>query len=167
MQQLFYSETLKKKIPLDEVAVAIYNYIKGDESRTYNIFAGADSQRSKGRTCYITVISVHREGNGGINFINKEVIKEKIQMRQRIWNEATSAVNTFNELLELLNLQHIDALDTVVECNEVHADIGRNGQSRELIDEITGFISAYGFKAIIKPDAFVAQCIADKFSKKF
>jgi transposase len=30
--KLFYSETQHKKIPLDDVAVSIYNYIREDES---------------------------------------------------------------------------------------------------------------------------------------
>jgi predicted RNase H-related nuclease YkuK (DUF458 family) len=165
--KLFYSETLNKKISLDEVAKEVYNYIREDESKTYNVFAGTDSQRNKGKTCYVAIISVTRNGHGGINFINKEVVKEKVTMRQRIWNEATTSVNIFADLIGKFKELGLDTVDTIVEYDQVHADIGANGQSRELIDEITGFITAYGFKAIIKPDAFVAQCIANKFTKKF
>lgn len=164
---LFYNETLKRKLSLDEVAKDIYNYVCEDTSHTYNIFTGADSQREKGKTCYVTVISITREGCGGKNYIWKEVVKEKIQMRQRIWNEATRAVTSFTQLNKLLEDLGIDYTDVLVESDQVHADVGFNGQSRELINEITGYIEAYGFKAVIKPDAFVAQCIANKFTKKF
>ena len=163
---LFYNETLKKKITLDEVAKDIYNYICEDENCTYNIFAGADSQRNKGKTCYVTIISVLREGCGGKNYILKEVVKEKVTMRQRIWNEATSAVSTLTALLESLKQYGFE--DVVeIECDQVHADVGYNGKSKELVSEITGYIEAYGFKAVIKPDAFVAQCVANKFTKRF
>lgn len=164
---LFYSETQNKKISLDEVAVSVYNYICEDESATYHIFAGADSQRDKGRTCYVTVISITRDGNGGINFVNKNVLKERITMKQRIWKEATDALFTFQQLIEKLDEKGINGLNAPIEHDQIHIDIGENGKSRELINEITGMIEAYGFKAVIKPDAFVAQCIANKFSKKF
>lgn len=163
----FYNETLKRKISLDEVAVNVYNYIREDETKTYSIFTGADSQREKGKTCYVTIISVIREGCGGINFMLKTVTKEKVTMRQRIWNEAVSSVTTFNELLVMLKELGIDALDATVDYSQIHADVGLNGKSKELVNEITGYIEAFGFEAVIKPDAFVAQCIANKFTKKF
>lgn len=164
---LFYNETLKRKLTLDEVAADIYAYIKEDDKHDYNIFTGADSQREKGKTCYVTIITVLREGCGGRNYILKEVVKEKITMRQRIWNEATSAVSCFSALIEELKKLGLDDTGIVVEYDQVHADVGYNGKSKELIGEITGFIEAYGFKAVIKPNAFVAQCIANKFTKKF
>lgn len=165
--ELFYNETLNRKISLDEVAEDVYNYICEDCNATYNVFAGADSQREKGKTCYVTVISITKEGCGGRNYILKTVRKERVTMRERIWNEAVSSVSTFTDLISLLNDKGIDLLDTVVECDQIHADVGYNGKSKELVNEITGYIEAYGFKAVIKPDAFVAQCIANKFTKKF
>ena len=162
----FYNETLKRKISLDEVAVNVYNYIREDETKVYSIFTGADSQREKGKTCYVTIVSVVREGCGGINFIFKTVTKERVTMRERIWNEAVSSVTTFNALIILLNKLGLESLDCV-SYNQIHADVGLNGKSKELVNEITGYIEAFGFEAVIKPDAFVAQCIANKFTKKF
>ena len=163
----FYNETLKRNISLDEVAVDVLNYICEDSTKIYNVFVGADSQREKGKTCYVTIVSITREGCGGKFYIHKTVVKERVTMRDRIWTEAFNSVKTLQDLLVELEKLGVNSLDTLIECDQVHADVGLNGKSKELVNEITGYIEAYGFKAVIKPDAFVAQCIANKFTKKF
>jgi predicted RNase H-related nuclease YkuK (DUF458 family) len=41
-------------------------------------------------------------------------------------------------------------------------DVGRNGRTRELIDEVVGMIMASGFPVKTKPDSYAASCVADK-----
>ena len=46
----------------------------------------------------------------------------------------------------------------------IHADIGRNGATRDMIKELVGLIKSNGFEAKIKPEAYVASIVADRFS---
>jgi predicted RNase H-related nuclease YkuK (DUF458 family) len=46
----------------------------------------------------------------------------------------------------------------------IHADIGEQGQTRDMIKEIVGLIKGNGFEPKIKPESFVASTIADRYS---
>ena len=46
----------------------------------------------------------------------------------------------------------------------IHADIGENGDTREMIREVTGLIKGNGFEPKIKPESYVASTVADRYS---
>jgi predicted RNase H-related nuclease YkuK (DUF458 family) len=46
----------------------------------------------------------------------------------------------------------------------IHADVGENGQTKDMIKEVTGLIKGNGFEPKIKPEAFVASIVADRYS---
>ena len=45
----------------------------------------------------------------------------------------------------------------------IHADVGHNGDTREMIKEVVGLIRGNGFEPKIKPESFVASGVADKY----
>ena len=46
----------------------------------------------------------------------------------------------------------------------IHADVGENGKTRDMIKEVTGLIKGNGFEPKIKPESFAASSVADRFS---
>jgi predicted RNase H-related nuclease YkuK (DUF458 family) len=48
---------------------------------------------------------------------------------------------------------------------EVHVDIGQNGDTKELIREVVGWVMGSGFKVKIKPNACGATKVADRYTK--
>ncbi len=46
----------------------------------------------------------------------------------------------------------------------IHADVGENGATRDMIKEVTGLIRGNGFEPKIKPESFVASTVADRYS---
>jgi len=46
----------------------------------------------------------------------------------------------------------------------IHADVGENGKTKDMIKEVTGLIKGNGFEPKIKPESFVASTVADRFS---
>jgi predicted RNase H-related nuclease YkuK (DUF458 family) len=48
---------------------------------------------------------------------------------------------------------------------EIHLDIGPDGETRDLIREIVGMVMGSGFNAKIKPDAYAASSVADRYTK--
>ena len=45
---------------------------------------------------------------------------------------------------------------------EIHVDIGENGRTKEMIDEVVGMIIGNGMRVRIKPHAYAATSVADK-----
>lgn len=48
---------------------------------------------------------------------------------------------------------------------EIHLDIGRNGETRDLIKEVVGMVVGNGYEAKIKPSAYAASHVADRYTK--
>ena len=46
----------------------------------------------------------------------------------------------------------------------IHADIGENGKTKDMIRELTGLIRGNGFEPKIKPEAYIASTLADRYS---
>jgi hypothetical protein len=46
----------------------------------------------------------------------------------------------------------------------IHADVGENGATKDMIKEVVGLIRGNGFEPQIKPESFVASTVADRFS---
>ena len=47
---------------------------------------------------------------------------------------------------------------------EIHVDIGENGRTKEMIDEVVGMIIGSGLAVRIKPQAYAASSVADKYT---
>ena len=46
----------------------------------------------------------------------------------------------------------------------IHADVGENGATKDMIKEVTGLIRGNGFEPKIKPYSFAASTVADRYS---
>ena len=83
---------------------------------------------------------------------------EKIfSMRQRIWQEALISLQLAEKLVE--DFAQMGLVDLNL---EIHVDIGPNGPTRQMINEIVGMIRANGFKVAVKPASWGASHVADR-----
>ena len=124
----------------------------------YTIEVGTDSQTSD-VTKYVTAIVVHKRGRGGIFFYFTLACKRMPHLRDRIYMETSLSIGCAVELLE-----------SFLDCGmmydiSIHCDVGPNGRTRELIREITGYVTASGFDCKVKPEGTTACMVADRFSK--
>ncbi|MGI6575851.1 MAG: ribonuclease H-like YkuK family protein [bacterium] len=84
-------------------------------------------------------------------------------MRQRIFYEASLSLDTASRLTALLaESGHADLADLDV---EVHLDVGKEGETKEMIREIVGMVTGSGFNARIKPESYGASTVADRYTK--
>ena len=139
-----------------DIAERIATFLDGCDD--YTIEVGTDSQTSN-ITKYVTAIVIHRRGKGGIFFYFPLVCKKMPYLRDRIYMETGLSINCAVELLESL-LEDDLVYDIIIHC-----DVGPNGKTRELIREITGYVTASGFECKIKPEGTAACTVADRFSK--
>lgn len=147
--------------PLDffEMFRDITGYIEEMPEARYKLIIGTDSQLGE-ETCFVTAVVVHREGKGGRYYYAREHERINRSLRQRIFYETSRSLEVASRLAaSLAENGHAD-LDV-----EIHCDIGKNGETKELIREVVGMVVGSGFDARIKPDSYGASTVADKYTK--
>ena len=117
---------------------------------------GTDSQVRGEEIHFATVIVFLRERKGGFMFINHDLSKKEISIRERMITEVNKSVEVAYALCSLLDKYDIPL--------EVHADINTDPyfQSNVALREAMGYILGMGFKFKAKPDAFASSSCADK-----
>ena len=158
-----------KKINGTQVIAIVSKYIMSEPDASYELTIGTDSQSFADCTKIVEVIALHRTGRGGIYFYNIERIPKVQSLRQKIYEETTRSLNIADGLLvdvEVILEENGINIDEDIDIKfQIHCDIGNNGKTNELIKEITGWVTSYGYECLIKPDSWTANSIADKYSK--
>lgn len=155
---MFYSPT-KGKLSLDEVFSDIIAFVESDPDANYNVIIGTDSH-ARDESCFVTAIVVHQIGKGAKYYYSKIRQRKITSLRQKIFFETALSLDCAGKVAKKLSQNGHADLNL-----EIHLDIGKNGQTKELIKEIVGMVTGSGFDAKIKPDACGASKVADKHTK--
>jgi len=159
---MFISPT-KGKLAQPELIDSVADFIEEKPDLPYRLIIGSDSHiRGKnGQTLLklVTAIIVHRVGLGGRYFWQAQHLKETKTLRDKIYAETMESLNIAQGFLPKLNKRlnghgHYQL--------EIHIDVGRAGETREMIKEVVGIVTGNGFTAITKPDSYGASKVADK-----
>lgn len=140
-------------------------FISADTKASYEVIIGTDSEAKNGLADFVSAIIVHKKGRGGIYFWGRQKIDKLYSMRQRIWQEAVISLVLAQNLVA--DFAPMGMFDTSSEFGtglnlEIHVDIGPNGETRQMINEIVGMIRANGFKVATKPSSWGASNVADR-----
>lgn len=145
-------------LTLGEVRTRVLAFMAEEPEYKYRVVVGTDSQPQNGAGAdYVTAIVVHRVGTGGIYFWTRTIRKKTYVLRQRIYEEAILSLEMAETVVALLHKDGVSKYDV-----EIHVDIGKFGQTREMINEIVGMIRGNGYAVRIKPDSFGASSVADR-----
>lgn len=161
----FFSPS-RGNLSLEEVIREIVNYMADKPEKFYDIIVGCDSPSSE-EPNFPVVVVILRKGEGGRFFLKKVSYKNKKfhNWRQRILEEVLLSIELALMLKEKLSqsLKNItEPLD--YQFRYIHADIGENGITREMIKEVVGLIRGNGFEPKIKPESFAASVVADRYT---
>jgi len=158
MERLFNS-SLGLKLSTEQIVRELISFMKADERRRYKIIIGSDSEKNGGNTAdFVTAIVIHRVGRGGRYFWRRLVIDKKFHtMRDRILEEVLMSLEVAKELLTTAKNFEMPKFDF-----EIHVDVGENGASRTMIQELVAMIRANNFEAKTKPDSYAASKVADR-----
>lgn len=158
---VFYNPT-QGNLTLDQVMDELVKYIKKNPEKTYEVIVGCDSS-SEEMPHFPLVVAILKKGEGGRFFLKKVSYGNRIfhVWRERILEEVLLSCQFAVHLKEELAIK-LAGLN--YEFRYIHADIGANGQTRDMIKELTGLIVGNGFEPKIKPESFVASSVADKYS---
>jgi len=154
----FISPT-KGRMDFKEMMSDITGYIRGLPTSSYKIIIGSDSQ-VKSDTCFITAVIVHRLGKGARYYYRKKTQRKIKSLRQKIFYETALSLEVGGLVHKYFADEGFDDLNV-----EIHIDVGRHGETKDLIREVVGMVTGSGFRAKIKPEAYGASSVADKHTK--
>ena len=166
----FYNPT-RGDLNFDETIEEIFNYMSKDSKEGYEVVVGCDSPSDKKPDFPIAIV-VLKKGRGGRFFLTKlryksfNKKKERIfSFQERILEEVYSSCKTALTLRDALEDKEIES-DKLVdyEFEYIHADVGQNGRTKDMIKEVVGLIKSNGFQPKIKPESFAASVVADRFT---
>ncbi len=148
------------EVELPQIRQHILAFLSKEPEKKYQIVVGTDSQpHNSAGVDFVTAIVVHRIGSGGIYFWKRVVNKKHYVLRQRMYEEATMSLAMAEMVLTLLHKDGITKYDV-----EIHVDIGKFGDTREMINEIVGMIRGSGYNVKIKPESYAASKVADRYT---
>lgn len=165
-QGKFYNPT-KGQMDLQGVLQELILYLKEKPERDYEIIVGCDSSAVEEPT-FPVVIVVLRKKEGGRFFLTKvryPAPRKFYNIHDRILEEVLLSCQLALWLRENFALKaEKEDLKVSYELQYIHADVGENGVTRDMIKEVTGLIRGNGFTPMIKPRSFAASSVADRFS---
>ena len=162
----FYNPT-KGNLKVEETIKELFSYIFEKPEKFYDIIVGCDS--SSGHDPHFPVaVVILRVGEGGRFFLKKIAYKGRkfYNWKTRILEEVFLSCQLALYLRENFEkkIKNSKNENFNYQFRYIHADIGENGATRDMIKEVTGLIKGNGFEPKIKPEAYVASTVADRYA---
>lgn len=163
LQGYFYNLT-KGNLKIDEVIKELFSYISEKPEKFYDIIVGCDSSSGE-EPHFPVVIVVLRIGEGGRFFLKKVSYKDRkfYNWKTRILEEVFLSCQLALYLREDIE-KKINNKGFHYQFRYIHADVGENGQTKDMVKEVAGLIRGNGFEPKIKPEAFAATTVADRYA---
>jgi hypothetical protein len=163
LQGHFFNPTAGN-LSLDDAIKEVFRYIAEKPDKFYDIIVGCDSSSSE-EPHFPLAIVVLRVGEGGRFFLKKINYKDRkfYNYKVRILEEVFLSCQLALYLKEIFDKKKKES-DCNFQFRYIHADVGENGKTKDMIREVTGLIKGNGFEPKIKPFSFAASNVADRFS---
>lgn len=163
----FFNPT-KGDLKIEEVIQELFDYIIESPERYYEIIVGCDSSSSQEPNFPLAIV-ILRLGEGGRFFLKRVSYKGRkfYNWKTRILEEVFLSCQLATYLRENFEKKINSSgkkKDLHYQLRYIHADVGENGKTKDMIKEVTGLIRGNGFEAKIKPESFAASNVADRFS---
>jgi len=150
------SQGLRLTVP--QVVEEIISFMRSDTARRYKVTIGTDSELlAKKNADFVTAIVVHKVGNGGRYFWRRFEEGKFHTLRDRMIREVLISLDVAEKVLTELKKFPLPDFDF-----EIHADVGENGPTKAVIQEVVAMIRASNFQVRIKPDSYAASNVADR-----
>jgi predicted RNase H-related nuclease YkuK (DUF458 family) len=159
----FFNPT-KGNLRIEGVIDELSNYISEKPEKFYDIIVGCDSSSGEEPHFPLAVV-ILRVGEGGRFFLKKVAYKGRkfYNWKTRVLEEVFLSCQLALYLRENFE-KKISQGNFRYQFRYIHADVGGNGKTKDMIKEVTGLIKGNGFEPKIKPESFVASTVADRFS---
>lgn len=159
---MFISPTYGKR-KTAELIEDIAGFIEADAKANYRLIIGSDSNvhgsNDQRDLKLVTAIVIHKVGHGGKYFWQSKHLAKPHSIRDKIYTETYASLETAQSFLPKINKRLNNHGHYAL---EIHIDVGRVGETRDMIKEVVGMVIGNGFTAITKPDSYGASKVADK-----
>jgi predicted RNase H-related nuclease YkuK (DUF458 family) len=159
----FYNPS-RGNLTISDVIGEILGYLKEKPEKFYDIIVGCDSSSGEEPHFPVAVV-VLRVGEGGrfflkrVNYKNRKFYNWKQRVLEEVFLSCQLSLHLKEKLEEKMKNQSFD-----YQFCYIHADIGENGATKDMIKEVIGLIRGNGFEPKIKPESFVASTVADRYT---
>ncbi len=159
----FYNPTCGD-LSLKEVVKETIGYMSLNPELFYSIVVGCDSSSGENPNFPIALV-ILKKGQGGRFFLKKINYSEKkfYGWKERILQEVLLSCQIALVLKEKI-AKETENLSLNYEFKYIHADVGENGITKDMIKEVAGLIKGNGFEPKLKPESFAASNVADRYS---
>lgn len=157
----------------DQVFERIVEFMKMDPKGNYRFMVGTDSQVHRVHTTFITGIVIQNVGAGVWACIRKVIVPRKMtHLHERISRELSLTEEIVSLITEekkskLINIVLPHLYEGATFTMEGHIDIGagKRNKTSEFVKEMVTRMESMGVEPKIKPNAFVASCYANRYTK--
>jgi predicted RNase H-related nuclease YkuK (DUF458 family) len=156
LDQTFHNPSIGE-MTFDDVISTIVSEMADGSKEQFELLIGTDSSTSNNNLDLVSAIVLHKIGRGGRYFWTRKRERRTPSLRHQIWREAWLSFELAQHVIQGLESKSLLQFNL-----EIHVDIGENGPTKELIDEVVGMIIGNGLAVRIKPHAFAASAVADK-----
>lgn len=149
-----------------QVVKEVVNFMKAEPEGRYRLMIGSDSN-GQNVLDIVSVIAIHRVGAGGRYFWSRTVREGIYTLRQKIYAEVEASLTLAIQFLPSFR-KHLKEQEIQTELPfdfQIHVDVGLQGETRDLIREVTGIVRGYGYQVFVKPEAAAAMSFADRHVK--
>ena len=146
-QQGYFYNPSKGKLRAEEVMEELIGYMAKNPEKFYDIIVGCDSSSGKEPNFPVAIV-ILRKGEGGRFFLKKISYQNRkfYSWKERVLEEVLLSCQlalVFRENLEKKKNNFSRPLN--YQFRYIHADIGENGQTKDMIKEVVGLIRGNGF----------------------
>ncbi|MCL5016103.1 MAG: ribonuclease H-like YkuK family protein [Patescibacteria group bacterium] len=149
-----------EKFSVSGVIESAIGFMKQDPERSYKIMIGTDSALYNSTDAdFVTAIVIHRIGKGARYFWRRSELKNFHTLRDRMIKEAMMSIDVAQQILSYLKEAKAPDFDF-----EIHIDVGSNGETKTVMQEVVGLIRANNFEVKTKPESCAASNVADRYT---
>jgi len=156
LEQMFHNPSIGD-MSFDEVIATLISEMNANSDQRFELLIGTDSSSSPHHLELVSAIVLHKIGRGGRYFWTRTRERRTSSLRLKIWREAWLSFELAQHVIARFESESLLPFNL-----EIHVDIGENGRTKELIDEVVGMIIGNGLAVRIKPHAYAASAVADK-----
>lgn len=146
-----------------QVLEEVIKFMSMEPRARYKVMIGSDSNGLR-ELDLVSVLAVHRVGNGGRYFWYRMEKSGIHTLRQKIYAEVEASLELATLFLPALRQEiktRVQREDLPFDF-EIHVDVGHKGETRDLVREVTGMVRGYGYEVLVKPESAAATTFADR-----